>query len=131
MLIWNIGRSFDCNFFFGGIFKGPVRLALFKSGILSYSSYNAALIDAHALVNRRRLDQCNSLFRNLPELDHCSVFKIALLVYKFLQSGYPKYCEPMYNTLRSQANGVVLRVPHLATSLYKSTKHSPFISLWC
>ena len=46
---------------------------------------------------------------------HCSVFKMALLVFKFLHSGYPKYFEPflkprhsVYRTRRSQYDGVLL-----------------------
>ena len=59
---------------------------------------------------------------------HRSVFKVALLVYKFLHSGHPKYFEPflkprhsMYRTRRSQSQGVLLEVPHFA-SIYKSKK---------
>ena len=64
---------------------------------------------------------------------HRSVFKTALLVYKFLHSGHPKYFEPfikprhsVYRTCRSQSEGVLLEVPHFA-SIYKSKKH--FIAL--
>ena len=64
----------------------------------------------------------------LPVL-HRSVFKTALLVYKFLHSGHPKYFEPflkprhsVYRTRRSQSDGVLLEVPHCA-SIYKSKKH--------
>ena len=53
----------------------------------------------------------------------------ALLVYNFLQSGYPKYVKPLlkpkhsvYNTHRDQADGAVLEVTHLASSVFKSTK---------
>ena len=60
---------------------------------------------------------------------HRSIFKVALLVYKFLHSGHPKYFEPffkprhsMYRTRRSQSQGVLLEVPHFA-SIYKSKKH--------
>ena len=59
---------------------------------------------------------------------HRSIFKVALLVYKFLHSGHPKYLEPflkprhsMYRTRRSQSQGVLLEVPHFA-SIYKSKK---------
>ena len=59
---------------------------------------------------------------------HRIVFKIALLVYKFLHSGHPKYFEPflkprhsVYRTRRSQSEGVLLEVPHFA-SIYKSEK---------
>ena len=30
-------------------------------------------------------------------IEHCSIFKTALVVYKFLQSGYPKYFVPFLN----------------------------------
>ena len=56
---------------------------------------------------------------------HRSIFKVALLVYKFLHSGYPEYFEPflkprhsMYRMCRSQSQGVLLEVPHFA-SIYK------------
>ena len=60
----------------------------------------------------------------LPSM-HRSIFKVALLVYKFLHSGHPKYFEPflkprhsMYRMRRSQSQGVLLEVPHFA-SIYK------------
>ena len=63
-------------------------------------------------------------------VEHCSIFKTALLVYKFLHFGYSKYFAPflkprqsVYNTHKSQADGVFLEVPHFATSIYKSSKH--------
>ena len=63
-------------------------------------------------------------------IDHRSIFKTALLVYKFLNCGHPKYFAPflkprqsVYNTRKSQADGVFLEVPHFATSIYKSSKH--------
>ena len=61
-------------------------------------------------------------------IEHRSIFKTALLVCKFLHSGYPKYFVPflkprhsVYNTGKSQADGVSLEVPHFG--LFKSTKH--------
>ena len=58
-----------------------------------------------------------------------SIFKTAVLVYKFLHSGNPKYFEPFliprhsaYNTRRSQSDGIFLEVPHFA-SVFKSRKH--------
>ena len=63
-------------------------------------------------------------------IDHRSIFKTALLVYKFLNCGHPKYFAPflkhrqrVYNTHKSQADGVFLYIPHFATSIYKSSKH--------
>ena len=58
-----------------------------------------------------------------------SIFKTAVLVYKFLHSGNPKYFEPFliprhsaYNTRRSQSDGMFLEVPHFA-SVFMSRKH--------
>ena len=58
-----------------------------------------------------------------------SMFKTAVLVYKFLHSGNPKYFEPFltprhsaYNNCRSQSDGIFLEVPHFA-SAFKSRKH--------
>ena len=55
-----------------------------------------------------------------------SIFKTAMLVYKFLHSGNPKYFEPFlitrhsaYNTRRSQSDGIFLEVPHFG-SIFKS-----------
>ena len=63
-------------------------------------------------------------------IEHRSIFKTALLVYKFLHCGYPKYFAPFLkprqsvnNTRKSQADGVFLEVPHFATSIHKSSKH--------
>ena len=58
-----------------------------------------------------------------------SIFKIALLVYKLVYSGIPKYFEHFlihrdsaYNTLQSQSDGMFLDFPHFA-SVFKSQKH--------
>ena len=58
-----------------------------------------------------------------------SIFKTAMLVYKFQHSGNPKYFEPFliprhsaYNTRRSQSDGIFLEVPHFG-SIFKSRKH--------
>ena len=58
-----------------------------------------------------------------------SIFKTAMLVYKLLHSGNPKYFEPFliprhsaYNTHQSQSDGKFLEVPHFA-SVFKSQKH--------
>ena len=49
-------------------------------------------------------------------IEHHSIFKIALLVYKFLHSGYPKYFVPflkprhsVYNTLKAKLTVCSLR----------------------
>ena len=63
-------------------------------------------------------------------IEQRSIFKTALLVYKFLNCGQPRYFAPflkprqsVYNTRKSQADGVFLEIPHFATSLYKSSKY--------
>ena len=63
-------------------------------------------------------------------IEHRSIYKTALLVYKLLHSAYPKYFVPLlkprhsvYNTPKSQADGVFLEVLHFAPSVYKSCKH--------
>ena len=62
-------------------------------------------------------------------IKHCCVFKMALLVFKFLHCGDPKYYKPflvprhsLYRIRRSQSDGMLLEVPHFA-SIYKSEKH--------
>ena len=62
-------------------------------------------------------------------IKYCSIFKTAVLVYKFLHSGNPKYFESFliprhsaYNTRRSQSDGMFLEVPIFA-SVFKSQKH--------
>ena len=62
-------------------------------------------------------------------IEHHSIFKSDLLVYKFLYSGYPNYFVPflkprhnVYNTCKSHAD-VFLEVPHFPTSVYESTEH--------
>ena len=58
-----------------------------------------------------------------------SIFKTAVLVYKFLHSDNSKYFEPFLiprhsacNTRQSQSDGMFLEVPHFA-SVFKSPKH--------
>ena len=66
-------------------------------------------------------------------IEHRSIFKTALLMYKFLQSDYPKYFalflkprHSVYNIHKSQVDAVFLEVPHFATSVYQSNKHFDF-----
>ena len=46
---------------------------------------------------------------------------------KFLQRGYPKYLEPFlkprHSAYTSQAESVLLEVPHFAASVYKSSQY--------
>ena len=109
-------------------------------------THEAALMAANALVGSR-LHYCNSLLRGLSALilrklqcvanttkyshitpvrkilhwlsiKYCSIFKTAVLVYKFLHSGNPKYFEPFliprhsaYNTRQSQSDVMFLEDP--------------------
>ena len=61
-----------------------------------------------------------------------SIFKTAVLVYKFLYRDNPKYFEPFliprhsaYNTCQSQSDGMFLEVPNFA-SVFMSQKHFGF-----
>ena len=87
---------------------------------------------ARIVTNTIKYSHITSVRKTLHWLpiEHHSIFKTALLVYKFLHSGYPKYFVPflkprhsVYNTRKSQADGVFLGVPHFAPSVYKSSKH--------
>ena len=98
---------------------------------ISYSGASLLLTFISCSVSRTVLLESSSMLlthithvtktiRWLP-FEDCSVFKIVLLVYKFLRSGYPKYFEPLLkprhsvqHTHRSQTNGVVLEVLHFA-----------------
>ena len=88
---------------------------------------------ARIVTNTTKYSHITPVFRKtllwLP-FEHCCIFKMALLVYKFLNHGQPKYFAPflkprrnVYNTRKSQADGVFLEVPHFSTSIYKSAKH--------
>ena len=86
---------------------------------------------ARIVVNTTKYSHITLVRKSLHWLPimHRSVFKTALLVYKFLHTGYPKYFEAflkprhsVYRTCRSQSDGVLLKVPYFA-SIYKSRKH--------
>ena len=59
-------------------------------------------------------------------IEYRSIFKTALLVYKFLHSGYPKYFVPflkprhstVYNTCKRQTDDVFLEVPHFNIQVF-------------
>ena len=81
-----------------------------------------------------RITPFRKILHWLP-IEHHSIFKTTLLVYKFLHSVYPKYFVPflkcihvVYNTHKSQADVVFLEVPHSATSVCKSFFRSIFAS---
>ena len=48
-------------------------------------------------------------------MEHCSIFKIALLVYKFLHSGYPKYFVPFLNYLNLNLD--IVSITHVTAKL--------------
>ena len=155
--IRNLGVWFDSDFSFSCHVRNICKACFVHIRDLrrlrGYLTCEAALLAATALVGSR-LDYCNSLFRSPSALDlrrlqcvqnslaitpvrtslhwlpimHRSIFKVAVLVYKFLHSGHPKYFEPflkprhsMNRMRRSQSQGVLLEVPHFA-SIYKSKK---------
>ena len=109
------------RFDLGPPLQGQMRIAKLKSDCISHIIVANTTKYSHITPVRKSLHW-------LPVL-HRSVFKTALLVYKFLHSGHPKYFEPflkprhsVYRTRRSQSDGVLLEVPHCA-SIYKSKKH--------
>ena len=62
-------------------------------------------------------------------VEHCSVFKTATLVYKFLHTGFPKYVAPyissyssFYSTRCSQSGGNFLVISKFQPSIHKSVK---------
>ena len=66
----------------------------------------------------------------LGVVEHCSVFKIATLAYKFLHTVFPKHFAPYlssysssYSTKCSQSVDTFLVVPKFHPSTEKSVKH--------
>ena len=62
-------------------------------------------------------------------VEHCPVFKTTTLIYKFLQTGFPKYFAPYlsfysscYSTRRFQSGGNILIMPKFFPSIHKSVK---------
>ena len=64
---------------------------------------------------------------------------MSLLMYKFGQSGYPKYLEPfltprhsVFYSRKSQAHCVLLKATHFVSSVYKFNKHFSFehLKIW-
>ena len=112
-----VGSRLDyCN----SLFRGLSALDLHKLQCVQNSL-------ARIIANTTKYSQKKALHW-LP-IKYCSIFKTAMLVYKFLHSGNPKYFEPFpiprhsaYNTRRNQSDGIFLEVPHFA-SVFKSRKH--------
>ena len=108
-----VGSRLDyCN----SLFRSHSTLDLRK---LQYVQNSLARI----VTNTTRYSHITPVRKTLHWLpiEHHSIFKTALLVYKFLHRGYPKYFAPflkprhsVYNTRKSQADGVFLEVPHFA-----------------
>ena len=62
-------------------------------------------------------------------VEYRSIFKTAVLVYKFIHTGFPRYFSPYlqsytstYNTRRNSSQGNPLAVPTFHCSAHKSTK---------
>ena len=62
-----------------------------------------------------------------------TIFKTASLVYKYLNTGFPKYFSPYlslykstYNTRRNEDVGTFLVDPKFQSTIYKSTKQFGF-----
>ena len=116
-----VGSRFDyCN----SLFRGLSALDLRKLQCVLNSL-------ARIVANTTKYSHITPVRKALHWLPikYHSIFKTAVLVYKFLHSGNPKYFEPFliprhsaYNTCRSQSDGMFLEVPHF-TSVFKSQKH--------
>ena len=81
---------------------------------------------ARIVANTTKYSHITSVRKSLHWLPimHRSVFKTALMMYKFLHNGHPKYFEPflkprhsVYRMRRSQSEGVLLEVPHFASNI--------------
>ena len=86
---------------------------------------------ARIVSNASRKSSITPVLKKLHWLpvEHCSVFKTATLVYKFLHTGFPKYFVPYifsysssYSTRRSQSGDNSLVVPKFQPSIHKSVK---------
>ena len=86
---------------------------------------------ARIVSNTSRYTSITPVLKKLHWLsaEHCSVFKTAILVYKFLHTGFPKYFAPYicsysssYSTRRSQSGGNFLVILKFQPSVHKSIK---------
>ena len=86
---------------------------------------------ARIVSNTSRYTSITPVLKKLHWLpvEHCSVFKTATLVYKFLHTGFPKYFAPYissysssYSTRRSLSGGNFLVIPKFQPSVHKSVK---------
>ena len=86
---------------------------------------------AHIVVNQRGLTRASPILHKLhwlPVKYRC-MFKVATLIYKFLQNGTPQYFNTTftpyscsYNTRRGSIDKRFLAVPQFQPSLHKSKK---------
>ena len=86
---------------------------------------------ARIVSNTSRYTSITPVLKKLHWLpvEHRSVFKTATLVYKFLQTGFPKYFAPYisaysssYSTRCSQSGGNFLVIPKFQPSVHKFVK---------
>ena len=116
-----VGSHLDyCNSLFRGLFALDLRKLQCVQNILARIVANTTKY-SHITPVRKAVHW-------LPIKYHSS-FKTAMLGFKFLHRGNPKYFEPFliprhsaYNTRRSQSDGMFLEVPHFA-SVFTSRKH--------
>ena len=108
-----VGSCLDyCN----SLFRGLLALDLHKLQCVQNSI-------ARIVANTTKYSHITPVRKALHWLPikYRSIFKTAMLVYKFLHSCNPKYFEPFliprhsaYNTRRSQSDGMFFEVPHFA-----------------
>ena len=86
---------------------------------------------ARIVTNTSRFSSMSPVLKTLHWLpvEHRSIFKTSTLVYKFLNTGFPKYFSPYlvpyhsgYNTRSSCGDGNFLVVPRFLPSIHKSAK---------
>ena len=99
---------------------------------VSFNVFKIVLLESLPTPTSTHTSLLSGRLHWLP-IDHRSISKSALLVYKFLHSGYPKYfassLKPRHSVYninakpKTQADAMFLEVPCFASSVYKSTKH--------
>ena len=113
-----------CNSFFRSLSK----FNLYKLQCIQNSA-------ARIVSNTSRYASLTPVFKKLHWLpvEHRSVFKTATLVYKFLNTGFPKYFAPYissysssYRTRHSQSGGNFLVFAKFQLSIRKSAKQFGF-----
>ena len=112
------------------------RLSLFDFKRIRGCCINFALYKCFYSILFYSITPVRKALHWLP-IKYRSIIKTAVLVYKFLHSGNPKYFEPFliprhsaYNTCQSQSDGMFLEVPHFA-SVFKSSVFKAFWTQFC